>query len=98
MRARLAMRVFGRLEVRRIVRARGQITPYLVHVQRRGVSPLAAQLLVRAPSRGAAAQLAACIAERNRGGIFKATKVRRAAPDAPAFPALACDDADLVGQ
>src|SRR3954467_8649979 len=98
MRARLAMRVFGRLEVRRIVRARGQINPYLVHVQRRGVSPLDAQLLVRAPSRGAAAQLAACIAERNRGGMFKATKVRGAARVASAYPAHAYDDVDVAGQ
>jgi hypothetical protein len=97
MRQRLAMHVFGRLEVRRIVRSGGGVSPYLVHVQRRGISPLDTQLLVRAPSRGAAAELAACIAERRRGGMFKATKVRRAAADASAYPALAYDDADLAG-
>jgi hypothetical protein len=94
MRAQLALRLLGRLEVRRIVRT-GGISPYLVHVRRRGVSALDAQLLVRAPSRRAAAQLAACIAERNRGGMFEATAVRRAARDASAYPALAYDDADL---
>ena len=93
MRARLAMLVLGRLEVRRIVRAGGRPSPYLVHVRRRGVSPLDTQLLVRAPTRAAAAKLATCIAERNRGGMFEATRVRRAAAHEEAYPALAYDDA-----
>jgi hypothetical protein len=92
MRARLALRVLGRLEVRRIVRTGGGISPYLVRVRRSGVSPLDTQLLVRAPSRRAAANLAACIAERNRGGMFVATQVRRAAGDASTYPPLAFDD------
>jgi hypothetical protein len=92
------MHVFGRLEVRRLVRSGGRLSPYLVHVQRRGVAPLDVQLLVRAASRRAAAELAACIAERQRGGMFQATRVRRTARDASAYPALAYDDADLARQ
>ena len=95
MRARLAMHVFGRLEVRRIVRSGGGICPYLVHVRRRGVSPLDTQLLVRAPSRAAAAERAAYLAARSRGGMFEAIRVRRAASHESAYPALAYDDADL---
>jgi hypothetical protein len=64
---------------------------YRVTVERRGVAPLDAQLLVRAPSKRAAAELASWIAEHKRGGIFEATKVRRA----PTDQVSAYDDADL---
>ncbi|HEY3189240.1 MAG TPA: hypothetical protein VGJ70_17270 [Solirubrobacteraceae bacterium] len=79
-------------QVRRIIRhrQRDSVAPYLVTVERRGVSPLETQLLVRAPSKRAAGELAACIAERKRGGTFEATKVRRAPRDGP----LDYDDAE----
>jgi hypothetical protein len=80
-------------QVRRIVRDRPRIGAYFVTVERRGVSPIRAQLLVRATSREAAGELAAWIAQRDRGGMFEATKVRRAAKDESAYPVLAYDDA-----
>jgi hypothetical protein len=70
-------------------------TAYFVTVERRGVSPLEVQLLVRAPSKQAAGELASSIAERRRGGFFEATKVRRAAKKESAFLPTAVDDADL---
>jgi hypothetical protein len=69
--------------------------PYFVTVERRGASPLRAQLLVRAPSSREAGDLASCLAERSRGGVFEATSVRRAAKTVSAFPSEAFDDADL---
>jgi hypothetical protein len=69
--------------------------PYLVTVKRRGVSPLRTHLLVRAPTHGAAGELASCIAERTRGGMFVTAKVRRAAKRVSAFSPQAYDDADL---
>jgi hypothetical protein len=36
------------------------------------------RLLVRAPSRRAAGQLACCLAERDRGGMFMPVAIRRA--------------------
>jgi hypothetical protein len=59
----------------RIGRAHGA---YFVTVRRTGVSPLVTRLLVRAPSRRAAGDLASCIAEQHRGGFFHAVSVRRA--------------------
>lgn len=70
-----------------------RIGAYLVTVERRGVSPLRTQLLVRARSREAAGELGAWIAERDRGGMLESTKVRRTAKDESAYPALAYDDA-----
>lgn len=80
-------------QIRRVVhhRKREAVTPYLVTVERHGVSPLETQLLVRAPSKRAAGELASWIAERKRGGGFEATRVRRAPRDEP----LDYDDADL---
>jgi predicted transcriptional regulator len=81
-------------QVRRIVQGES-VAPYFVTVERQGVSPLEVQLLVRGPSKRAAGELASWIAERSRGGIFEATKIRRAARKASAFPAATYDDADL---
>jgi hypothetical protein len=80
-------------QLRRIVRdpKRESPTAYRVTVERRGVAPLDAQLVVRADSERAAAELASWIAERKRGGIFEATKVRPAPRDQVAD----YDDADL---
>jgi hypothetical protein len=64
---------------------------YLVTLQRRGVSPMSTQLLVRARSKRAACDLATCIAERRRGGMFAATWARRV----PADAATDYDDADF---
>ena len=50
---------------------------YFVTVQRRGISPLATRLLVRAISREDAGALACWLAERERGGWFEATHIRR---------------------
>ena len=50
---------------------------YLVTVERRGVSPLEARLLVRATSPEDAGALACWLAERDRGGWFEATHIRR---------------------
>jgi hypothetical protein len=86
--------VLSHEQVRRIVQADRDF-PYFVTVERRGVSPLHARLLVRAPTHQAAGELASCIAERARGGMFEATKVRRAAKRVSAFPPQAYDDADL---
>jgi hypothetical protein len=66
--------------------------PYLVTVERRGLSPLRTQLLVRAPTHQAAGELASSIAERTRGGMFEPTKVRRAANRVSALPPEAYDD------
>jgi hypothetical protein len=86
--------VLSHEQVRRIVQGES-VLPYLVTVERRGVSPLRAQLLVRAPTREAAGELAGWLAERDRGGIFEVTKVRPAAKKVSAFPPQAYDDADL---
>jgi hypothetical protein len=80
-------------QVRCVVRDPPRIGAYLVTVERRGVSPIHAQLLVRATSSDAAGDLGTWIAERDRGGFFEATKVRRAAKDESAYPVLAYDDA-----
>jgi hypothetical protein len=81
-------------DVRRIGRADPEF-PYLVTVERRAVSPLRTQLLVRAATHQAAGELASRIAERARGGMFEATRVRRAARKVSAFPSQAYDDAGL---
>lgn len=81
-------------QVRRIVQGES-VAPYFITVERHGVSPLQVQLLVRAPSQRAAGELASCIAERSRGGIFEATQIRRAARKTSAFPAATYDDAHL---
>lgn len=80
-------------QLRRIVRDRERESPtaYRVTVERRGVAPLDAQLVVRASSKRAAAELASWIAERKRGGMFEATNVRLAPRDQVAD----YDDADL---
>jgi hypothetical protein len=82
-------------QVRRIVKGKS-VAPYFVTVERRGVSSLQVQLLVRAPSKRAAGELGSWIAERSRGGTFEATKTRRAARTTSAFPAATYDDADLI--
>ncbi|MDQ6805745.1 MAG: hypothetical protein M3065_12435 [Actinomycetota bacterium] len=81
-------------QVRRIVQGES-VAPYFVTVERQGVSPLQVQLLVRAPSKRAAGELASWIAERSRGGIFEASKIHRAARKASAIPAATYDDAAL---
>jgi predicted transcriptional regulator len=86
--------VLSHEQVRRIVQGDSEF-PYYVTVERRGLSPLQTQLLVRAATHQAAGELASCIAERARGGMFEATKVRRAARKVSAFPSQAYDDADL---
>jgi hypothetical protein len=68
------------------------LAPYFVTVRRRSISPLQTRLLVRARSGAAAGELAAYIAEERRGGIFEATKIRRAARDPSAYPSPAYDD------
>jgi hypothetical protein len=80
-------------QVRRVVRDHKQESPtaYRVTVERRGIAPLETQLVVRAASTQAAADLASWIAESKRGGMFEATKVRPAPPHA----ALEYDDDDL---
>ena len=67
------------------------VAAYLVTLERRGVSPLETQLLVRARSKRAACDLAACIAERRRGGMFAATWARRV----PVNAATDYDDEDF---
>jgi hypothetical protein len=86
--------VLSHEHVRPVVQADPEF-PYLVTVERRGVSPLKTRLLVRAATHQAAGELANCIAERGRGGMFEATRVRRAARKLSAFPSQAYDDADL---
>jgi hypothetical protein len=81
-------------QVRRIAQG-DSVAPYFVTVERQGVSPLRVQVLVRAPSKRAAGELASWIAERKRDGIFEATKIRRAARKVSALPASSFDDADL---
>ena len=81
-------------QVRRIVQGES-VAPYFVTVERWGVSPLQVRLLVRAPSQRAAGELACWISERERGGTFEVTKIRRAAKKVSAFPAPTYDDADL---
>jgi hypothetical protein len=70
-------------QVRRIIRNRKPASPtaYRVTVERRGVAPLEAQLVVRAASERAAGELATCLAERKRGGMFEPTHVRAARRD-----------------
>jgi len=79
--------------LRRIVHDRDPESPraYRVTVERRGVVPIDAQFVVRAASKRAAAEVARWIAERKRGGIFEATRVRQAPRDRVAD----YDDADL---
>jgi hypothetical protein len=81
----------------RRTRARDEadLAPFRVTVERRGTSPLEAQLLVRAPTHEAAGGLASYIAERQRGGVFEARKVHRVAKRVSAFPIEAYDDHDL---
>jgi hypothetical protein len=67
------------------------VAAYLVTLERRGVSPMETQLLVRARSKRAARDLATCIAERRRGGMFAATWARRV----PADAATDYDDAEF---
>ena len=55
--------------------------PYQVTVPRRGPSPPTLTMLVCAASHEAAADLAAALAGRERGGTFEAGRVR-VAPDA----------------
>jgi hypothetical protein len=81
-------------QVRRIVLGES-VAPYFVTVERRGVSPLQVELLVRAPSKRAAGELASWICERKRGGTFEVANIRRAAKKVAAFPAATYDDADL---
>jgi hypothetical protein len=67
-----------REQLRRIIgdRKREPPTAYRVTVERRGVAPLEAQLIVRAGSRRAAGELASWIAELKRGGMFEPTKIQ----------------------
>lgn len=67
------------------------LAAYLVTVERRGVSPIQTQLLVRARTKRDARDLAICIAERRRGGMFAATWARRV----PADAATEYDDAEF---
>jgi len=69
-----------------------KVGAYFVTVERRGVAPLETRLLVRATSRRAAAELASWLAERQRGGMFEATVVRRTRGRHAAY-----DDADERG-
>jgi hypothetical protein len=55
--------------------------PYQVTVRRRGSSPLTLTMLVGASTRNEAAGLATGLAERERGGMFEAGRVR-VAPEA----------------
>jgi hypothetical protein len=64
------------------------LIPYQVTVERRGPSPLRLRMLVGAESREAAAGLATALAERERGGMFEAGRVR-VAPDASEVDAVA---------
>lgn len=52
--------------------------PFQVTVRRRGVSPLTLTMVVAADGPRQAAGLAAAVAERERGGMFEAGRVRRA--------------------
>jgi len=54
------------------------MSAYFVTVERRGVAPLKLRLLVRAESKETAGGLAAHLAERERGGIFEAARIRPA--------------------
>jgi hypothetical protein len=54
------------------------MSAYFVTVERRGVSPLRLRLLVRAESKETAGELAAHLAERERGGTFEAARIRPA--------------------
>lgn len=72
-------------------RQTGELMAYFVTVERRGVSPLKQRLLVRAKSEQMAGELAAWMAERDRGGMFQVTSVRRTAER----PADEFDDADF---
>jgi hypothetical protein len=69
------------------------LTPYFVTVERRGVSPLRVQLLVRGTSKRAAAEVACGIAELQRGGMFEPKRIRRAAREVTAFHPWSYDDA-----
>ena len=64
------------------------MVPYQVTVRRRGPSPLTLTMLVGAESREGAASLATALAERERGGMFEAGRVR-VAPDASELDAAA---------
>jgi hypothetical protein len=69
----------------------GQLMPYCVTLERRGVSPLKQRLLVRANSKQMASELAAWMAERGHGGVFRVSSVRRTSDR----PADEFDDADF---
>jgi hypothetical protein len=58
---------------------------YSVTVQRSGVSPIRAQMLVAADSKRAAGDLASALAEQRRGGMFEAVEVRRIPAIDPRF-------------
>jgi hypothetical protein len=54
------------------------MSAYFVTVKRCGVAPLELKLLVRAESKDRAGELAAFVAERDRGGTFAPARVRPA--------------------
>ncbi len=69
------------------------LNTYAVILRRTGVSPIRAEMFVAADSKRAAGELAAAIAERERGGMFEVRKVRRI----PAIdPALLDSPADAA--
>jgi hypothetical protein len=76
---------------RRISEDQGAPAPYCVTVVRRGVSPLKLRLLVRGTSGQMAGELAAWMAERDRGGMFEPVTIRRTSRR----PADEFDDADF---
>jgi hypothetical protein len=67
---------------------------YFVTAKRRGISPLEVTMCVRAHSRDSAGELACALAERARGGLFEARRIRRAT-ESEQRRQLAFDD-DLV--
>ena len=64
-------------------------------VDRGGVSPLTTRLLVHAPSRSRAGEVACWLAERGSGGLFEVVRVRKAGHAASRYPPDAYDDADF---
>jgi hypothetical protein len=68
------------------------MSPYFVTVRRRGVAPLTVTMLVRADDPDAAAGLASVLAERDRGGMFEAERVRPAPRRVSESQAFAYDD------
>jgi AraC-like DNA-binding protein len=82
-------------QVRRIIGDQGQVSPYLVTVERHGVAPLKRRMLVRARSGKMAGELAAWMAERSSGGMFEAVAVSRAGEHHWRRAEEVYDDADL---